>query len=175
MQYEAPEDAGSGVPGHAALRFQVSKGRSGAGWKSWGLGGASCTWRSCPPVDASFLHHLLSSGDPCQVEPLDPPAGSCPGERVFVEGFENGPPDDELKPKKKVFEKLQVSGEARSWCRCAQSPKQQPTWGSATQTTPPCPGVLRTLRVAGAAFAGGLGSSWKSLAFCVGLPVANWC
>lgn len=76
-------------------------------------------WCSSSPMGVFFLHHL-SSGDPCQVEPLDPPAGSCPGERVFVEGFENGQPDDELKPKKKVFEKLQVSGEALSWCRCAQ-------------------------------------------------------
>ncbi|KAI4896547.1 hypothetical protein NFI96_028695 [Prochilodus magdalenae] len=47
-------------------------------------------------------------GDPRRVEPLDPPEGSAPGDRVFVEGFETGKPDDELKPKKKVFEKLQV-------------------------------------------------------------------
>lgn len=43
------------------------------------------------------------------MEPLDPPAGSAPGERVFVKGYEKGQPDEELKPKKKVFEKLQVS------------------------------------------------------------------
>ncbi|KAG7457719.1 hypothetical protein MATL_G00230180 [Megalops atlanticus] len=47
-------------------------------------------------------------GDPRRVEPLDPPEGSSPGERVFVEGYEAGKSDDELKPKKKVFEKLQV-------------------------------------------------------------------
>lgn len=47
-------------------------------------------------------------GEPRKVEPLDPPEGSAPGERVFVEGYESGKPDDELKPKKKVFEKLQV-------------------------------------------------------------------
>ncbi|KAK6474304.1 tyrosine--tRNA ligase [Huso huso] len=54
-------------------------------------------------------------GEGRRVEPLDPPAGSAPGERVFVEGYEAGKPDDELKPKKKVFEKLQadfkISGE----------------------------------------------------------------
>ncbi|XP_028819300.1 tyrosine--tRNA ligase, cytoplasmic isoform X1 [Denticeps clupeoides] len=54
-------------------------------------------------------------GDPRRVEPLDPPEGSSPGERVFLEGYESGKPDDELKPKKKVFEKLQadmkISGE----------------------------------------------------------------
>uniref|UniRef100_A0AAA9S1K9 Tyrosine--tRNA ligase n=1 Tax=Bos taurus TaxID=9913 RepID=A0AAA9S1K9_BOVIN len=43
-----------------------------------------------------------------KVEPLDPPAGSAPGERVFVKGYEKGQPDEELKPKKKVFEKLQA-------------------------------------------------------------------
>ncbi|KAM9242688.1 tyrosine--tRNA ligase, cytoplasmic [Dugong dugon] len=43
-----------------------------------------------------------------KVEPLDPPAGSVPGDRVFVKGYEKGQPDEELKPKKKVFEKLQA-------------------------------------------------------------------
>lgn len=42
------------------------------------------------------------------MEPLDPPEGSSPGERVFVEGYEMGKPDDKLNPKKKVWEKLQV-------------------------------------------------------------------
>ncbi|NXL60865.1 SYYC protein, partial [Chordeiles acutipennis] len=49
-----------------------------------------------------------SAGEPRQVEPLDPPPGCCAGERVYVEGYEGGEPDDELKPKKKVFEKLQA-------------------------------------------------------------------
>ncbi|KAF1569828.1 UNVERIFIED_CONTAM: Tyrosine--tRNA ligase, cytoplasmic, partial [Eudyptes pachyrhynchus] len=49
-----------------------------------------------------------SVGEPRQVEPLDPPTGCCAGERVYVEGYEGGEPDDELKPKKKVFEKLQA-------------------------------------------------------------------
>ncbi|XP_005159655.2 tyrosine--tRNA ligase, cytoplasmic isoform X1 [Danio rerio] len=47
-------------------------------------------------------------GEPRKVEPLDPPEGSAAGDRVYVEGYESGKPDDELKPKKKVFEKLQV-------------------------------------------------------------------
>uniref|UniRef100_UPI00398F7D43 tyrosine--tRNA ligase, cytoplasmic n=1 Tax=Pristiophorus japonicus TaxID=55135 RepID=UPI00398F7D43 len=50
-----------------------------------------------------------TEGEKRKVEPLIPPEGSAPGERVFVEGFENGTADDELKPKKKVFEKLQVN------------------------------------------------------------------
>uniref|UniRef100_A0A8V5H423 Tyrosine--tRNA ligase n=1 Tax=Melopsittacus undulatus TaxID=13146 RepID=A0A8V5H423_MELUD len=49
-----------------------------------------------------------SLGEPRLVEPLDPPAGCCAGERVYVEGYEGGQPDEELKPKKKVFEKLQA-------------------------------------------------------------------
>ncbi|XP_053255050.1 tyrosine--tRNA ligase, cytoplasmic [Podarcis raffonei] len=56
----------------------------------------------------AMLLCACSAGEPCQIEPLDPPAGSCPGERVFVEGYEEGQPDEELKPKKKVFEKLQA-------------------------------------------------------------------
>ncbi|XP_061885318.1 tyrosine--tRNA ligase, cytoplasmic isoform X2 [Entelurus aequoreus] len=47
-------------------------------------------------------------GEPRRVEPLDPPQGSSPGERVFVEGYEAGKPQDRLNPKKKVWEKLQV-------------------------------------------------------------------
>lgn len=56
------------------------------------------------------IRHLpfFSEGEPRQLEPLDPPEGSTPGERVFVEGYEAGKPDDKLNPKKKVWEKLQV-------------------------------------------------------------------
>ncbi|XP_043598302.1 tyrosine--tRNA ligase, cytoplasmic isoform X2 [Bombus pyrosoma] len=55
-----------------------------------------------------------------RVEPLRPPLDSKPGEKVIVDGYEDGSPDDVLNPKKKVWEKLQVdlvvngSGEA-SW------------------------------------------------------------
>jgi len=47
-----------------------------------------------------------------EVIPLDPPAESVPGSRVFVEGFhhsEHGEPDEQLNPKKKVFETLKPS------------------------------------------------------------------
>ncbi|XP_012278744.1 tyrosine--tRNA ligase, cytoplasmic [Orussus abietinus] len=43
-----------------------------------------------------------------QVEVLSPPSDSIPGERVHIEGYEEGTPDDVLNPKKKVWEKLQV-------------------------------------------------------------------
>ncbi|KAK7108880.1 tyrosine--tRNA ligase, cytoplasmic-like [Littorina saxatilis] len=56
----------------------------------------SCGMLMCASVD-----------EPRAVEPLMPPAGSAPGERVFVEGYESGTPDEKLNPKKKVWEKLQ--------------------------------------------------------------------
>jgi tyrosyl-tRNA synthetase len=46
--------------------------------------------------------------EPKAVEPLIPAAGSSPGERVLIEGYESGTPDDILNPKKKIWEKLQV-------------------------------------------------------------------
>lgn len=55
-------------------------------------------------------------GEPRKVEPLDPPEGSSPGEQVYVDGYEAGKPDDELKPKKKVFEKIQVDLKISGTC-----------------------------------------------------------
>lgn len=49
----------------------------------------------------------MFSDEPRQCEPLDAPAGSQPGDRVLVDGYENGEPDIVLNPKKKVWEKLQ--------------------------------------------------------------------
>ena len=51
-----------------------------------------------------YLHYR---DDPRSVEPLKVPEGSTVGERVFFEGHE-GKPDEQLNPKKKVWEKLQV-------------------------------------------------------------------
>jgi hypothetical protein len=36
-----------------------------------------------------------------------------PGDRVFVEGYADGTPDEELNPKKKIWEKIKV----KSLCR----------------------------------------------------------
>jgi methionyl-tRNA synthetase len=41
-----------------------------------------------------------------QVELCEPPAGAAIGERVTVEGY-SGEPDEQLNPKKKVFEQVQ--------------------------------------------------------------------
>ncbi|CAH1800083.1 unnamed protein product [Owenia fusiformis] len=59
-------------------------------------------------VESKAMLMCASVADPRCVEPLLPPEGSAPGERVFFEGYENGSPDEELKPKKKVWEKLAV-------------------------------------------------------------------
>lgn len=42
------------------------------------------------------------------MELLNPPEGSSPGDKVTVENFTDGQPDEVLNPKKKVWEKLQV-------------------------------------------------------------------
>jgi hypothetical protein len=62
---------------------------------------ACLTLPACPPLHAFAINlpcHLLP-----QVELVEPPAGAAVGERVGVEGFA-GEPDEQLNPKKKVFE-----------------------------------------------------------------------
>ena len=49
---------------------------------------------------------VMCASSPEQVEILDPPLDSIPGERISCEGF-TGPPDSVLNPKKKVFETVQ--------------------------------------------------------------------
>ena len=39
---------------------------------------------------------------------MSAPADSSPGDRVFVDGYEGGQPDEQLNPKKKVWDKLAV-------------------------------------------------------------------
>lgn len=43
-----------------------------------------------------------------KVEPLSVPPSSKPGDKIVVEGYETGTPDEVLNPKKKIWEKLQV-------------------------------------------------------------------
>ncbi len=47
-----------------------------------------------------------TSPDGTTVEFVEPPPGSKPGDKVYVEGYE-GTPDAVLNPKKKVFETVQ--------------------------------------------------------------------
>ncbi|KAI0229328.1 Tyrosine--tRNA ligase, cytoplasmic [Lamellibrachia satsuma] len=46
--------------------------------------------------------------DPLKFERLEPPEGSVPGDRVYFDSHTMGEPEAELKPKKKIWEKLQV-------------------------------------------------------------------
>jgi hypothetical protein len=57
----------------------------------------------------NFAQRISFSDEPKAVEPLVPPKGSQPGDKVSVEGYEVGAADDVLNPKKKIWEKLQVS------------------------------------------------------------------
>ncbi|XP_063367840.1 tyrosine--tRNA ligase, cytoplasmic [Cydia amplana] len=59
-------------------------------------------------VESKGMVLCASVDEPKQVEPLLPPEGSKPGDRIVVEGYETGEPDEVLNPKKKVWEKLQV-------------------------------------------------------------------
>jgi len=47
-----------------------------------------------------------SRTEPKEVEPLNVPEGSAPGDKVVVEGEKEGMPDEVLNPKKKVWDKL---------------------------------------------------------------------
>lgn len=58
-------------------------------------------------VTSEAMVLCASSPDGTKVEFVEPPAGSKPGDKVFVEGHDSGAPDAVLNPKKKVFEKLQ--------------------------------------------------------------------
>ena len=51
---------------------------------------------------------LRNREEPRSIDPLQPPEGSKPGDKVFFEGFEGKVADEVLNPKKKVWEKLQV-------------------------------------------------------------------
>lgn len=55
-----------------------------------------------------YIFNFNFRDDPKAVEILEPPTGSSPGDKVTVENYSEGQPDDVLNPKKKVWEKLQV-------------------------------------------------------------------
>jgi len=59
-------------------------------------------------VESNGMVLCGSREDPKEVEPLAPPEGSQPGDKVFVEGYETGNPDEVLNPKKKVWDQLAV-------------------------------------------------------------------
>lgn len=57
-------------------------------------------------VESHGMVLCASRDEPKEVEPLTPPEGSQPGDKCFIEGYETGDPDEQLNPKKKVWEKL---------------------------------------------------------------------
>lgn len=60
-------------------------------------------------IESTGMILCASIDEPRQIEPLNPPTGSQPGERVFVEGYSSGSDSlDVLNPKKKIWEKLQT-------------------------------------------------------------------
>lgn len=79
-------------------------------------------------IESKAMLMCASVDEPRAVEPLNPPEGSAPGDRVFFEDHESGKPDDELKPKKKVWEQLQpdlrTNGECiAEWQGCLMKTK----------------------------------------------------
>jgi len=56
-------------------------------------------------VESFGMVLCASREDPKEVEPLSVPEGCQAGDKCFIEGFE-GEPDEQLNPKKKVWEKL---------------------------------------------------------------------
>ncbi|XP_045471491.1 tyrosine--tRNA ligase, cytoplasmic isoform X1 [Harmonia axyridis] len=67
-------------------------------------------------VESQGMVLCASVDDPKQVETLIPPEDATPGERVYIENYESGNPDEVLNPKKKVWEKLQVDLKTNSDC-----------------------------------------------------------
>ena len=49
---------------------------------------------------------------------MEPPEDSAPGDRIAVQGFEEHP-DEQLNPKKKVFEQVSGGANAKQCCMCA--------------------------------------------------------
>lgn len=67
-------------------------------------------------IESCGMVLCASVDEPRAVEPLLAPEGSAPGEKVFVEGYETGSPDEVLNPKKKVWEKISADLKTSSQC-----------------------------------------------------------
>jgi len=57
----------------------------------------------CSACSGAFADH--TAGMNLQVELVEPPEDSAPGDRVSVQGYEEEP-DEQLNPKKKIFEQV---------------------------------------------------------------------
>lgn len=67
-------------------------------------------------VESQAMILCASREEPREVELLIPPENSKPGDCVYVEGYENSEPDEQLNPKKKVWETLQPDLRTSSNC-----------------------------------------------------------
>jgi len=92
-------------------------------------------------VESNGMVLCGSREDPKEVEPLTPPPGSQPGDKVTVESYETGEPDDVLNPKKKVWDKLAVDlkvndqGQAM-WQSCALATEKGPVTCAGVKNAP---------------------------------------
>jgi len=59
-------------------------------------------------IESAGMVLCASIDEPKQVEPLEAPVGSEPGDRVFVDGYQTNQSTEILNPKKKIWEKLQT-------------------------------------------------------------------
>ncbi|KAF5287730.1 hypothetical protein FQA39_LY15750 [Lamprigera yunnana] len=69
-------------------------------------------------IESKGMLLCANVAEPKQIEAITPPPGTTPGEKVYVEGYEDGVPDDVLNPKKKIWEKLQVDLITDENCIC---------------------------------------------------------
>ena len=89
-------------------------------------------------VESKGMVLCASRDDPKEVEPLSVPEGCQPGDKCLIEGYETGTPDEQLNPKKKVWEKLAVDFKTSDSC-IAQ-------WQSNNLVTPNGPVFCKTVK-----------------------------
>ena len=89
-------------------------------------------------VESKGMVLCASRDDPKEVEPLSVPEGCQPGDKCLVEGYETGTPDEQLNPKKKVWDKLAEDFKTSNDC-IAQ-------WQSNNLKTPKGPVFCKTVK-----------------------------
>ncbi|KAK9869659.1 hypothetical protein WA026_003407 [Henosepilachna vigintioctopunctata] len=67
-------------------------------------------------IESQGMVLCASKDDPKEVETLCPPEDAKPGDKVFIENYESGTPDEILNPKKKIWDKLQVDLKTNTEC-----------------------------------------------------------
>ena len=89
-------------------------------------------------VESKGMVLCASRDDPKEVEPLSVPEGCQPGDKCLVEGYETGTPDEQLNPKKKIWDKLAEDFKTSNDC-IAQ-------WQSNNLMTPKGPVFCKTVK-----------------------------